>query len=119
MAELITLPTVQDPRGNLSIFQGILPNGIKRLNYFSEKSLRPKERHKLQKTTKVLLCTSGSCKVHVYGNQKESIFILNTPKIVLLLKPDEWRELTFIEDNTILLSISNTQYDPLEYIFHS
>jgi WxcM-like, C-terminal len=119
MSKLINLQTVQDPKGKLTVFERLLSGGIKRVFYIYDPQEEKRGGHRHKETTHALICQSGSIKVVVNNGKKEKTYILNSPEKCLILEPEDWREMYDFASNTILLCISNTYYDPDDYIYES
>jgi hypothetical protein len=117
MAKLIKLQTVQDPKGKLTVFERLLPEGIKRIFYIYDSVEQNRGGHRHHETTHALMCVHGSCKVYVNNGTKERTYILNSPEECLILDPKDWREMFDFSTNTILLCASNQYYNPDDYIF--
>jgi hypothetical protein len=56
VAKLIQLPTIQDNRGKLTVFQDLLPDGIKRVFYIYDHQEEARGGHRHKNTTHALVC---------------------------------------------------------------
>ncbi|MBL0310797.1 MAG: FdtA/QdtA family cupin domain-containing protein [Bacteroidetes bacterium] len=118
MANLLTLRTFSDTRGNLSVLEDHeIPFPIKRLFYIYgvDESKRGGHRHKT--THQALICLTGSCRVRVNNGQEGQHYHLNTPKNCLILEPKDWHDLYDFAPNTILLSCASEYFNQDDYIF--
>ena len=118
MAKLIEINTYHDKNGILAVLESpVLPFEIKRVFWIynnSSESVRGRHRHK--KSTHLLVCMVGSCKIYVKNKSEEKIFILNSPNKILLLEPTDWREMYSFSENCVLSCFSDELYDPNDYI---
>lgn len=117
MAKLISLQTVQSSNGKLSVFERLLPNGIKRVFYIYDQIREVRGGHRHKETTHAVICLAGSCKVAVNNGSEETTYILDSPESCLILEPQDWREMYDFSENSILLCISNHYYSPDDYIY--
>jgi quercetin dioxygenase-like cupin family protein len=117
MATLISLHTIQSPKGKLTVFERLLKEDIKRVFYIYETTEQVRGKHRHKKSTHAIICVSGGCKVYVHNGKDEKIFKINSPEQCLILKPEEWREMYDFEEGTILLCVSNQYFDAEDYIF--
>jgi quercetin dioxygenase-like cupin family protein len=117
MATLISLQTIQSPKGKLTVFERLLKNDIKRVFYIYETTEQVRGKHRHKNSTHAIICISGGCKVYVNDGKVEKVFKINSPEQCLILKPEEWREMYDFEEGTILLCMSNQYYDIEDYIF--
>ena len=118
MAKLIEINTYHDKNGILAVLeQPVLPFEIKRVFWIynnSSESVRGKHRHK--KSTHLLVCMVGSCKIYVKNKSEEKIFTLNSLNKILLLELTDWREMQSFSENSVLSCFSDELYDPNDYI---
>jgi len=117
MAKLFHLQTFSSEKGSLTVFEKILPEGIRRIFYIydAKNQIRGGHRHKI--TNNALTCVSGSCKVFVDNGEEQQVFDLDTPDKCLLLDPVDWHEMYDFSDNAVLLVLSDQFYDKEDYIF--
>jgi dTDP-4-dehydrorhamnose 3,5-epimerase-like enzyme len=80
----------------------------------SPQCVRGKHRHK--KSTHILHCMEGSCKVRVKNGTQVSTYVLTNNNELLYLDPTDWREMYDFSENCILMCISNQFYDKEDYI---
>lgn len=117
MAKLIQLQTYLSEKGSLTVFEKVLPKGIKRIFYIynAENQLRGGHRHKL--AFNALTCVSGSCKVYNNNGKIEEIFDLDSPEKCLLLDPEDWHSMYDFSENAVLLVLSDRFYEKEDYIY--
>jgi hypothetical protein len=109
MATFLHLQTIENQKGKLTVFEKLLPGGIKRVFYVYDNQDPIKGKHQI--STHALTCVSGSCKVLVNDGTNKEVFLLDSPEKCLILNPEEWREIYDFEQKTILLFMSNQNDD--------
>ncbi len=117
MAKLLHLQTISSEKGNLTVFEKILHEGIKRIFYIynAQNQVRGGHRHKL--ANNALTCVSGSCKVYVDNGVFTETIILDSPDKCLLLEPQDWHEMYDFSDDAVLLVLSDRFYEKEDYIY--
>lgn len=118
IAELITIPKVEDPRGNLAVIEkDCVPFDIKRVYYLYDVpsgAYRGAHAHINQK--EFLIALSGSFDVLLNDGIAKEKITLNRPNIGLLIKEGIWRELENFSSGAVCLVISSDVYDESDYI---
>lgn len=113
--ELIDLPVVSDPRGNLSFIQsgGLAPFDIKRC-YWIYDVPGGKVRHgrALKSTYEMIVALSGSFDAVIDGQS----YHLCRGYQGLLVPPMHWRELINFSTNAVALVLANKPYSEDDYI---
>ena len=109
-----------DERGHLVIAEGGIdvPFEIKRVFYIygSDKDV-VRGQHANRKTEFVLINVAGTSKVKVKdGEGNEAIFCLNLPHTVIYLPNMVWKDMYDFSEDSVLLVLASTHYDPEEYI---
>lgn len=109
-----------DERGHLVIAEGGIdvPFEIKRVFYIygSDKDV-VRGQHANRKTEFVLINVAGTSKVKVKdGEGNEAIFCLNRPHTGIYLPNMVWKDMYDFSDDSVLLVLASTHYDPEEYI---
>ena len=115
---LIEIPKITDPRGNLSVVEdGFLPYGVKRVYYLYDVpsgAYRGGHAHKEQQ--EFLIPLSGSFEVVLDdGNNKKSV-TLNKPNKGLLIPTGIWRELENFSSGAVCLVLSSGKFLESDYI---
>lgn len=72
--------------------------------------------HANKKSKFVFVMLKGECKVHVEALGRKSDFVLNTPAKGLYMKNMVWKEMYDFSHDAVLLVLSDSPYDPDEYI---
>ncbi len=116
--EIITLPVVKEPRGNLSIIENdTIPFAIKRVYYlYDVPSGAERGGHAHKNLYQFLVATSGSFDVYLHDGVSQNIITLNRPHIGLLIKPGTWRELKNFSSGSVCLVVASEVYKETDYI---
>lgn len=116
--EIIDVPKISDPRGNLAVIEGgIIPFDIKRVYYLFDvpsDSYRGGHAHKEQ--YELLIPISGSFNVEVDNGFEKKEILLNKPTKGLLIKSMVWRELSDFSSGAICLVINSGLFNESDYI---
>ena len=117
MAQLISLKTFTDKRGNLTVIEKTIPFDIKRIFYIYgvDESVRGGHRH--HKTIQAAICLKGSCVIFNNDNEKQQSFVLDSPDKCLLLKPKDWHQMHSFTNDAILMVLASEYFDENDYIF--
>ena len=117
MSRPITIKTMTDSRGNLSVIEDDLGFSIKRVYYIYGVSPHEKRGgHRNLKTRRGLICLGGSCKVFVDNKGKHLEYLLDSPTKCLILGPNDWHEVSEFGPNSTLLVLASEKYDPNDYV---
>lgn len=119
MPKIFTLPVHSSNRGDLTVFENILPGSLKRIFYITNADGETRGGHRHIKAWQALMCLQGSCDIYVETPDKKMVFGLDEPNKVLILEPQDWHTLENFSDNAIVLVVSNENYDPEDYIYPS
>ena len=118
MAQLLDVPTVRDPRGALSVIDGLLPFDIKRLFFLYDVSARRGE-HRQKETTQALIAMSGTIEVFCDNGTVAETFVLDSPAKCLVVPPEDYRWMDGFQPGSVLLVASSTSYDPDDTIWEA
>jgi dTDP-4-dehydrorhamnose 3,5-epimerase-like enzyme len=119
MPKIFTLPVHSSTKGDLTVFENILPGSLKRIYYITNADGETRGGHRHVRAWQALICLQGSCDIYVETIDKKSVFNLDEPYKVLVLEPQDWHILENLSDNAIILVVSNENYDPEDYIYPS
>jgi dTDP-4-dehydrorhamnose 3,5-epimerase-like enzyme len=119
MPKIFTLPVHSSTKGDLTVFENILPGSLKRIYYITNADGETRGGHRHVRAWQALICLQGSCDIYVETIDKKSVFNLDEPYKVLVLEPQDWNILENLSDNAIILVVSNENYDPEDYIYPS
>lgn len=119
MPSILSLKTIAEERGNLTIIEKSVPFPVKRIFYTYRVpvgTIRGKHAHR--KSRIALVSLAGSCVVS--GDSpggSEWAYTLSDPATCLVLEPREWHQMKFLEPVTVLLCLASEEYDPDDYIY--
>ena len=111
--------TMVEPDGNLVPIESNydVPFPIKRIFYvYGVKDQNDRGKHAHHKTQQVLICLNGKTEVLVNDGFKSQKYLLESPQQALYIPELIWDEQVYLTEDTVLLIISNTKYDPSDYI---
>jgi len=77
-------------------------------------SIRGKHAH--HTTEQILICLSGRIDVHCRDGKSKRIYSLESPTQGLYIPSMIWDECVYTLQNSVLLVLSSTSYDPKDYI---
>ena len=117
MANLISLKTFTDSRGNLTVIEKVVPFDIKRIFYIYgvDSSVRGGHRH--HKTMQAAICIKGKCNIWNDDNVSQEMFALDSPDKCLILKPEDWHQMLEFSEDAILMVLASEYFDSEDYIF--
>lgn len=118
-AQIINLPKIADPRGNLSIIEQIkqIPFEIKRAHWiYDVPGGVDRGGHAFKETEEFIVALSGSFDVVVDDGEKEETFQLNRSYFGLYVPKGMWRTMTNFSTNSLALVLSSTEYDENDYV---
>ncbi len=116
--ELITIPKIEDYRGNIAIVEkSTIPFEIKRVYYlFDIPSTATRGGHAHKQQHELLIPLSGSFDVIINDGKNRLTITLNKPDKGLLIKNNVWRELENFSSGSVCLVISSGEFDEEDYI---
>ncbi|WP_010136945.1 sugar 3,4-ketoisomerase [Ochrovirga pacifica] len=116
--ELIEIPKISDPRGNLAVIEkDILPFKIQRVYYlFDVPSDSYRGGHAHKELYQFLIPLAGSFDVVLKDGITEEKIMLNKPTKGLLIKPGVWRELANFSSGSVCLVLASEVYFEADYI---
>ena len=117
---MIEFPQHGDKRGHLVIVEGgkDIPFDIKRAFYIygSDKDVI-RGQHAKRESEFVLINVAGTSKVRVKdGEGNEIIYSLNRPHTGIYLPTMVWKDMYDFSEDSVLLVLASTHYNPDEYI---
>ncbi len=117
--QLIHLPKITDPRGNLSFFENNkqIPFKIKRTYWiYDVPGGEIRGSHAFKESKEFIIALSGSFDVVLHDGEKEVKYNLNRSYYGLYIPNLTWRTLENFSTNALALIVSNTKFDKLDYI---
>lgn len=117
---LVDIAVHSDPvRGNLTVIESSIqvPFEIKRVFYIygASKDVR-RGGHAHYKTRQALISLSGSCKVSLDNIRRKDDVVLDSPRTMLILEPNDWHEMFDFTEDCVLLVLASHHYDEQDYI---
>ncbi|MDR3557136.1 MAG: FdtA/QdtA family cupin domain-containing protein [Syntrophobacteraceae bacterium] len=116
--ELIDLPKIQDPRGNLTFVEGHnhIPFDIKRVFYlYDVPGGAERAGHALKTCHQLLIAMSGSFDVILYDGREKKRFHLNRSYYGLHIPPMIWREIDNFSSGSVCLALASELYNSDDY----
>lgn len=117
--EIIQLPKIADPRGNLSIVEQIkqIPFKIKRVHWiYDVPGGVDRGGHAYKETEEFIVALSGSFDVVVDDGEKTNVYSLNRSYFGIHVPRGMWRTMTNFSTNSLALVLSSTEYDENDYV---
>lgn len=118
-ARIIELPKIADPRGNLTVCEGIhhVPFEVKRVYWvYDVPGGESRGSHAHKQCREFIIAVSGSFSVTVNDGDKEQTFLLNHPYQGLLVEENLWRTLEDFSSGAVCLVLSSEQFNEEDYI---
>lgn len=120
MVNLIQLPKIPDPRGNLSFIEGgqVLPFEIARTYWiYDVPGGEVRHGHAFRESAELIVALSGSFDVVVTNpDGSESVTHLARSYYGLYVPPMTWRRLDNFSTNSVAMVLASTPYRPDDYI---
>lgn len=116
--QLIDIPKISDPRGNLSFIEKeVLPYDIKRVYFlYDVPSGAERGGHSHKDLQEFLIALSGSFDVVLKDGTTEKKVTLNKPNQGLLIKSGVWRELENFSSGSVCLVVASDFFKEEDYI---
>lgn len=118
MIKIITLPKIEDPRGNLSVIQGnTVPFSIKRVYFlYDVPSGAERGGHAHKNQQEFIIAVSGSFEVVLNNGNEKKVYHLFKPNEGLYVPVNTWRELRNFSSGSVCLVVSSDEFDENDYI---
>ena len=116
--KLISIPKIEDPRGNLSVIEkNVIPFEIKRVYYLYDiPSGAERGGHSHIEQQEFLVALSGSFDVLLNDGQNINKITLNKPFEGLLIPNGIWRELKNFSSGAVCLVLASDVFSEDDYI---
>ncbi|MCQ4035411.1 sugar 3,4-ketoisomerase [Kaistella montana] len=117
--ELINLPKIVDPRGNLSFFESPrqLPFEIARTYWiYNVPGGENRGSHAFKEQQEFIIALSGSFDIVLHDGSEEVKFSLNRSYYGLFIPRLYWRRLENFSTNALALIVSDKHFDEKDYI---
>ena len=116
--EIVTLPKINDPRGNLTFIEGgrHVPFAIQRVFYlYDVPGGADRGGHALKSCHQFMVAISGSFDVTLYDGKENQRIHLNRSYYGLYVPPMIWREMDNFSSGSVCLVMGSTTYDSADY----
>lgn len=118
--ELIELPKITDPRGNLTVAEQMknVPFDIKRAYWtYDVPGGESRGGHAHKHLYQLVVAMSGSFTVTLDNGYERETILLNHPWQGLLIKPNTWRTLEDFSSGAVCLVLASELFDLGDYIY--
>ena len=118
--QLIELPKINDPRGNLTFVESgrHIPFELKRVFYlYDVPGGESRAGHALKSCHQFIIASSGSFDVIVDDGLKKQRYPLNRSYYGLYLPPLLWREIENFSSNSVCMVLASEFYSPADYYY--
>ena len=112
---ILNLPTFADPRGTLTVLEGVLPFPVVRTYWIYGADGQVRGGHRHRQTRQGLVALSGEVVVHMNDGISREDIVLKQPGLCLLVEPKDWHTMKF-GAGSVLLVMSSHNYDRSEYV---
>ena len=117
--KLIDLKTITAADGSLVPIESNIdiPFEIKRIFYvYGVDGQDDRGKHSHHQTKQVLICLNGLVEVLCDDGENRKIYVLDEPNTALYIPELIWDEQRYLSKDSVLLVLSNTNYDISDYI---
>ena len=117
--QIIDLPKIMDPRGNLTFVEGgrHVPFRIRRAFWiYDVPGGEMRGEHAYRRNRELIIAVSGSFEVVVDDGASATRYLLNRSYFGLYLPPLHWRSLVNFSTNSLCLILASEEYDEADYL---
>ena len=117
---LIDLPKIADPRGNLTVAEGldVVPFEIKRAYWvYDVPGGESRGGHAHKRLQQSIVALSGSFQVTLDNGYEQKTVLMNHPYQGLLIDTNIWRTLDDFSSGAVCLVLASEHYDEDDYIY--
>ena len=117
--QIIKLPKITDPRGNLSIIEQFkqIPFEIMRVHWiYDVPGGMDRGGHAYKETEEFIVALSGSFDVELDNGKEKKTYPLNRSYYGLFVPKGIWRTMTNFSTNSLALVLSSTDFSEDDYI---
>lgn len=118
--ELIDLPKITDPRGNLTVAEQMknVPFHIKRVYWtYDVPGGESRGGHAHKALYQLVVAMSGSFTVTLDNGEEQQTILLNHPWQGLLIKPNTWRTLDDFSSGAVCMVLASELFEEEDYIY--
>ncbi|ERK38268.1 sugar 3,4-ketoisomerase [Segatella baroniae] len=119
LGEIITLPRITDPRGNLTVAEQLrhIPFEIKRVYWtYDVPAGESRGGHAHRHCRSVVIAVSGSFDVVLDNGKERRTYHMNHPYQALLINTGIWRTLEDFSSGAVCLSLASDEFEEEDYI---
>lgn len=118
LGQVITLPKITDPRGNLTVAEGVdLPFAIKRVYWvYDVPGGGRRGGHAHRQCKEVIIAVSGAFTVTLDNGKEKKSYFLNHPYQGLLVETGIWRTLEDFSSGAVCLVLASEEFEEDDYI---
>lgn len=116
---LIDLPKIIDPRGNLTVAQGMnqVPFDVKRVYWtYDVPAGESRGGHAHKHCREIIIAISGSFSVTIDNGREKETYHLNHPWQGLLVETNVWRTLDDFSSGAVCLVLASDPFEEADYI---
>ena len=116
--EMVDLPVVSDPRGDLTFVEGSrhIPFEIRRVYYLYNVPVDSERGgHAHRNLEQVIFALSGSFRIKVDDGCKKSEYVLRDPRRGLYINRLIWREMDMFSQGAVCMVLASQPYDESDY----
>jgi bifunctional acetyl transferase/isomerase len=120
IGKLIDLPKIVDPRGNLTVAEGLknVPFDIKRVYWLYDiPAGEGRGGHAHKQIKQLLIAVSGSFHVTLDNGKEKQTYLLNHPYQALLIDTGIWRTLDDFSSGAVCVVLASDWYEEEDYIY--
>ena len=120
LGQLIELQKIQDPRGNLTVAEGItqIPFDIARAYWvYDVPGGESRGGHAHKRLKQLVIATSGSFTVTLDNGKERKKYLLNHPWQGLLIDTGIWRTLDDFSSGAVCLVLASEPFEEDDYIY--
>lgn len=120
IGKLIDLPKIVDPRGNLTVAEGLknVPFDIKRVYWLYDiPAGEGRGGHAHKQIKQLLIAVSGSFHVTLDNGKEKQTYLLNHPYQALLIDTGIWRTLDDFSSSAVCVVLASDWYEEEDYIY--
>lgn len=119
LGEIISLPKIEDPRGNLTVTEGLrdVPFAVSRVYWvYDVPSGEHRGGHAHKECREFIVAASGAFTVTLDNGHSRRSFLLNHPYQGLLVDKGVWRTLEDFSSGAVCLVLAELPFDEADYI---
>jgi hypothetical protein len=117
--KIIELPKISDPRGNLTVAEGLdmVPFDIKRAYWvYDVPGGESRGGHAHKRLRQCVIALSGSFHVTLDNGRERETILLNHPWQGLIIETNTWRTLDDFSSGAVCLVLASEHYEAEDYI---